>query len=75
MVAVVLEERRQRAANVAYQKELELRVEERTRQLVQEVEIRQVAEARVIAERQRAEEYLRVAEVIIVELRFRSRPG
>jgi PAS domain S-box-containing protein len=38
MVAVVLEERRQRAANVAYQKELELRVEERTRQLVEEKE-------------------------------------
>jgi len=38
MVAVVLEERRQRAANVAYQKELELRVEDRTRQLVEEKE-------------------------------------
>ena len=68
MVAVVLEERRQRAAYVAYQKELELRVEERTRQLVEEAAIREAAERRAIAERQRAEEYLRVAEVIIVEL-------
>ena len=73
MVAVVLEERRQRADNVAYQKQLEAKVEERTRQLLQEVAIRQAAEARAVAERQRAEEYLRVAEVIIVELDAEAR--
>ncbi len=68
MVAVLLEERRRRALEAVHQGELEQRVEERTRQLSQEVGDRRAAEALAVAERQRAEAYLEIAEAIIVEL-------
>ena len=58
MVAVILEERRQRALNTTYQRGLEDKVLERTKQLEEE--------------KSRAELYLKVAEAIIVELDVRG---
>lgn len=68
MVAVMLEERRQRRLSESHERELECRVEARTRQLTEEARERRAAEAQAIAEKHRAEDYLDIAEAIIVEL-------
>jgi PAS domain-containing protein len=73
MVAAVLEERRQRAVSAAHRNDLELQVKARTQQLLEEIAIREAAQRRAIAERARAEQYLAVAEVIIVELDHEGR--
>jgi PAS domain S-box-containing protein len=68
MVGVILEERRQRRLTEAYQRDLEMRVEQRTRQLTDEINERRNAEARALAEARRAERYLEISEAIIVNL-------
>ena len=68
MLAVMLEERQQRRLGESHERELECRVEARTMQLTEEVRERQGAEALAIAEKHRAEDYLDIAEAIIVEL-------
>lgn len=73
MLAVMLEERRQRRLGESHERELERRVEARTLQLTEEVRERQAAEALAIAEKHRAEDYLDIAEAIIVELDGRGR--
>jgi PAS domain S-box-containing protein len=67
-IAGFLEERRQRTLNAEHQRELERRVEERTKELAEEVAVRRETERRAVAERERAERYLSVAEAVIVEL-------
>jgi PAS domain S-box-containing protein len=52
VVAVMLEERRQRALALAHRRELESRVEERTRQLTVEIAERRAAEQRALAEKE-----------------------
>jgi PAS domain S-box-containing protein len=73
VVAVMLEERRQRRLTENHQRELESRIGERTRQLTQEVIERRTAESRALSAMQRAEAYLEIAEAIIVELDVEGR--
>ncbi len=68
MLAVVIDQRHQRNAVKLYQQELEQKVEQRTQQLLSEVNDRQSAEAAAVAQQRRAERYLEVAEAIIIEL-------
>ncbi|KIG14150.1 multi-sensor hybrid histidine kinase [Enhygromyxa salina] len=73
MLGVILEERRQRELNASHQRELEARVEERTRQLRDEVRDRHAAETQALWEKARAERYLEMAEAIVVELDVQGR--
>ncbi len=59
--------------NEKYHQELERRVEERTRQLLEQVREREAAEKLAIYEKIRAERYLDVAEAITLELDPRGR--
>ncbi|HEY5957197.1 MAG TPA: PAS domain S-box protein [Polyangiaceae bacterium] len=68
VIGVMLEERRQRRLTESHQRELEGRVSERTQQLTAEILERRAAEARALSAKQRAEDYLEIAEAIIVEL-------
>jgi PAS domain S-box-containing protein len=67
-IAVMMEERWLRRANEQHHQELELRVEERTRQLTEQVREREAAEKRAVAEKVRAERYLDVADAFTLEL-------
>lgn len=73
IVAVMLEERRQRRIALSYQRELEQRIEERTRDLRHEVIERAHAESRALSEKHRAENYLEISEAIILELDMHGR--
>lgn len=68
VIGVMLEERRQRQLTESHRRELEQRVAERTSQLEREVVERRHAEAQAISAMKRAEDYLTIAEAIIVEL-------
>ncbi len=68
IVAVMLEERRQRHLTEVHQQELEERVATRTRELTREIQERAAAEAKALSEKRRAEDYLEISEAIIVEL-------
>lgn len=68
MIAIILEERHQRKVNQKYQEELENKVRERTSLLSIEINERIKTEKKALEEKQRAEEYLKISEAIIVEL-------
>ncbi len=72
MVALSLEERRQRRLNEEQQQTLERRVAERTQWLSDEIAERRAAQRAADMERCRAERYLEVSEAIIVELDERA---
>lgn len=68
MIAVIFEEKHQREINKRYQEDLEKMVRERTALLSSEIDERIKTEQKLIEQKKRAEEYLKISEAIIIEL-------
>lgn len=68
MVAVILEERRQRNLNEQYKKNLEFHVLERTQELINQISEKEAAQIQALQEKSRAERYLEISRAIILEL-------